>query len=429
MSDPFPHLRIDEDRFRAGFDALSRIGATPDGGAHRPALSEDHLGARAWFHERAERAELEVHVDGAGNHSARLRCGLPGARALLLGSHLDSVPHGGRYDGPLGVLCALEVLQTIREAGLSLAVDLEAIDLTDEEGAHVSMMGSRALTGALREEHLAHPHSGDEAFAQALARAGLTHDGILAAQRDPVSLAGYLEVHIEQGSRLERAGTDVGVVTGIVGITWYRLRFLGRADHSGTRPVAERRDAAQGACAFALAARETVLRDYPGCVVNVGDMRFEPGAFNVVPAVVTAALEYRSPDGDQQHRMERDLLDLARAQAERFDLELETECLEAIAPTPMDERVQHILASAAERLCLTHTPLPSGAGHDAQSFADLCPTGMVFVPSVGGYSHSPQERTRWADCVNGANVLLQAALAMGGAEIGQDLQDSQDSLD
>jgi N-carbamoyl-L-amino-acid hydrolase len=404
-------IRVNEARMRANFEALSAVGATPEGGVHRPALSRAHLEARRWFGQYATQAGFDLRVDSAGNHSARLRCGRDGAKALLLGSHLDSVPQGGRYDGALGVLCALEVLQTIHEAGLSLSVDLEAIDLIDEEGAYVGLLGSRALTGRLSEADLT-PHAGREAFEAALQGAGLTREGILWARRDPASLAGYLEVHVEQGPRLALAGTDIGVVTDIVGIRWYRLRFVGEANHSGTTPMAQRRDAAQGASAFALVVRETVMSDFEGCVANVGKMDFAPGAFNIVPAMVDVSLEFRSSDVGQLERLDEALIQVAQAQAERFDLDLKVKQVEAISPAPMDPDVRQVIHESADALGLTHVSMASGAGHDAQSFAGLCPVGMVFVPSVGGISHSPREYTRWEDCVNGANVLLHAAIRL-----------------
>ena len=414
MGDAVLSLRIDADRMQGNFRALAEIGATPGGGVHRPAFSEAHLEARQWFREQAVQAGLEVRIDGAGNHSARLDFGA--SRTLLLGSHLDSVPNGGRFDGALGVLCALEVLQTLCEAGVSLAVDLEAIDLTDEEGAYLGLFGSRALAGKLREEDLGRAHGGRAALERALASAGLTLDGVLSAQRAPDSLAGYLELHIEQGARLAQSGIDIGVVTDIVGIGWHRVRFTGRADHAGTTPMELRRDAALGASAFALAVRETVMEQFAGCVANVGRMDFIPGAFNVVPAAVDVALEVRAPDQARLARLERALFDRARAQSARFGLGLEVEPLERIDPRPMDQRVCQVIGEAAEGLGLTHTLLASGAGHDAQSFADLCPAGMVFVPSTGGHSHSAQECTPWLDCVHGANVLLQTVLRMSAKD-------------
>ena len=404
-------LRVNAERLRADFEALSAIGATPEGGVHRPALSPAHLAARGWFRERITSAGLELRIDGAGNHSARLPSASPNAPTLLLGSHLDSVPNGGRFDGALGVLCALEVLRTLQDAGRFLPVDLEAIDLTDEEGAHLGLLGSRAIAGLLAKEDLDHLLE-NPASAEALNHTGLTVEGILSARRKADSLAGYLEVHIEQGSRLEQAGTEIGAVTGIVGIRWHRLSFIGRADHAGTTPMEDRRDAAQGASAFALAARQIVLDRFPGCVANVGRMTFSPGAFNVVPATVQVALEHRAPDPDRLEEMEQVLLSEARTRAERFGLELAVKRLEAINPMPMDAGMQETIHRAAEDLGLSHVSLPSGAGHDAQSLARLCPAGMIFVPSVGGRSHSGQEYTEWQDCVNGANVMLHSVLEL-----------------
>ncbi len=377
---------------------------------HRPAFSEAHLDARKWFHEQIEKAGLEFRTDGAGNHSAVLNCGPRGAKTLLLGSHLDSVPNGGRFDGALGVLCALEVLRVVKENRTTLSMSLEAIDFTDEEGTLVGLLGSAAMAGRLKAEHLQKPRGGREAFVEGMKRAGLAEAEMLNAKRDPESLGGYLEVHIEQGSRLEKARKNIGIVTDIVGISSYKLTFIGRADHAGTTSMQDRLDAAQGASAFALAAREIVMRDFPRGVANVGSMVFAPGAFNIVPARVTVSLEFRAPIEDEFRKLEATLIERAQVEAKRFGLGLDIEFLGKHAPTPMSGMVQEAFVGACDSLGLTRMPLVSGAGHDAQSLANLCPVGMIFVPSVAGASHSPREFTEWDDCVNGANVLLQAAL-------------------
>jgi len=406
----FSSLRVDGARLRAGFEELAAIGGTPDGGVHRPAFSEAHLAARRWFLERAQEAGLETHVDGAGNHSALLRCGPAGAPTLLLGSHLDSVPYGGRFDGALGVLAALEVLRVVRDGGLALDAHLEAIDFTDEEGRYVGLLGSLALTGQLAAEHVDSPRA--ERFREALVRAGLSEAALFSAGRDPAGLAGYLELHIEQGARLVEAAVPIGIVTGIVGIRAFLVRFVGRADHAGTTPMERRLDAAQGASALALAAREMMLRRFPGGVATVGRMEFTPGAFNVVPEVVTVALEFRSEDAGRLDDMEAALLEQAGIEAQQFGLGLEVEAVERIAPAPTSGRLQEAIAGACRALGLPYLYLPSGAGHDAQAMARVCPSGMIFVPSAGGFSHSSREFTAWQDCVNGANVLLHAALAL-----------------
>ena len=405
-------LRINPDRFRANFEAQAAIGATGDGGLNRPALSEAHLAVRNWFRQRVDSAGLAFRLDGAGNHSAFLACGPAGGQTLLLGSHLDSVPYGGRFDGPLGVLAALEVLQVVQEAGLKLPVNLEAIDFTDEEGTLVGVLGSSALVGSLRPEDLQTPRGGREALLAGLARAGLDESSLLAAGRPSGSLAGYLELHIEQGPRLIEAGLNIGIVTDIVGIGSYRLTFSGSANHAGTTPMDARKDAGLGAAAFILAVRRLVLEEFPGCVANVGAVRFEPGAFNIVPGLAELILEFRSPRKESFALLEEALLALAFDLAELYDLGLQYEFLGRHQPTPMSPAVSQAVAAAAEALSLRSIPLASGAGHDAQLLAEACPSGMVFIPSVGGISHSPDEFSRWKDCLNGANVLLQTCLRM-----------------
>ncbi|MEJ2350879.1 MAG: Zn-dependent hydrolase [Anaerolineales bacterium] len=405
-------LRINPERLRADFDTLAQIGSTGDGGVHRPSLSDAHLAARAWFKEAIQAAGLEFSQDGAGNHSATLHCAPPGAKILLLGSHLDSVPNGGRFDGALGVVAALECLRTVKEAGLSLAANLEAIDFTDEEGTLVGLLGSAALAGKLTQEEFHNPRGGREALLTGLARAGLSEDGLLNAQRDPTRLAGYLELHIEQGPRLLKAGAAIGVVTTIVGIASYHLTFTGRADHAGTTPMADRLDASQGASAFTLAVRQIVLDEFPDCVANVGSMSFSPGAFNIVPSQVDLSLEFRAPDSSHFKRLETSLIERAQMEAERFNLGLEIEFLGRHQPAPMSQTIQDAIRDAARGLGLESLPLASGAGHDAQSLADICPVGMLFIPSIEGASHSPREYSLWQDCINGANVLLQAALRL-----------------
>jgi len=372
---------------RADFDELASIGATPTGGVDRPSLSDAHLAARAWFRDRAAAAGLETRTDAAGNESAILAGA--GPRTLLLGSHLDSVPSGGRFDGALGVVAALHVLLALQHAGVELPVALEAIDFTDEEGTLVGLLGSEALTGTLDPESLWAPRGGRAALLAGLERAGLHEDQLMRARRDPESLAGYLELHIEQGPLLERSGTQIGVVTSIVGARSHSLVFRGAAGHAGTTPMDARKDAGLAAAAFALAAEELVVRDFPGCVATVGDLRLEPGAYNVIPGTATVALEFRSPESGALDALEDALLGRARNEAAARYLELEVAPVGRWEPTPLDPGV-----------C------------DAQALASVTRSGMIFVPSAGGLSHDPGELTAWDDCVNGANVLLKAALAL-----------------
>ena len=410
MTYAFDHLRIDPNRMLAAFNELSQFGATGDGGVDRPALSWAHLAARSWFRGLIENSGLEFRTDGAGNHSAFLACGPKGSPTLLLGSHLDSVPKGGRFDGALGVMAAFEVLRTIKDAGLGLKFCLEAVDFTDEEGTLVGFLGSASFAGHLDLDLLRSPRGGRQALMEGLQRAGLSEESLLASGRKRDSLAGYFELHIEQGKHLERASADIGIVTSIVGISSYRLIFIGRADHAGTIAMEDRLDASLGASAFTLSARELVMQDHPGCVVNVGRMEFEPGVFNIIPARAELWLEFRAPDEEQVTRLDSALIDCAQKEAQRFGLKLKAEFLGKHSPTPMSIAPRQVIAETCDSLGLTHTTLVSGAIHDGQSFMGICPIGMIFVPSVEGASHAPREFTKWEDCVNGANVLLQSVL-------------------
>jgi beta-ureidopropionase / N-carbamoyl-L-amino-acid hydrolase len=402
---------VDGDRLRADFEQLSAIGAASDGGVRRTTFSDAHLQARAWFHERAKAAALQTRIDAAGNHSAVLPGASAASRTLLIGSHLDTVPTGGRYDGALGVLAALEVLRAVKDAGLDLPISLEAIDFTDEEGTLVGLLGSWALAGALTPESLRAPRGGREALLAGLARVGLSEQRLADARRAPDELAGYLELHIEQGPVLARERVDIGVVTAIAGSRSYRLSFEGARRHAGTTPMDARRDALLGAARFAIAVRETVA-GFPSCVGTVGGIEVERAAFNVVPGRARLVLELRAPEDQLLDTLEAAILAAGRREASDAGLELVIEPVGRWDAAEMHPSMRRAVAGAADRLGLSTLEIVSGAGHDAQALAAVTPTGMVFVPSAGGISHDPTEHTCWRDCVNGANVLLAAALSV-----------------
>jgi beta-ureidopropionase / N-carbamoyl-L-amino-acid hydrolase len=406
---------VDADRFASDLEELNAIGWTGDTGLQRTSFSAAHVRARRWFMERAQAAGLLTRVDSAGNHSALLEGAGPAPRTLMLGSHLDSVPGGGRFDGALGVLCALEVVRAVADLGLRLPVTLEAIDFTDEEGTFLGTMGSWAIAGLLTPEMLATPRSGRTVMLSELERMGLSEDGLFAARRDPATIAGFLELHIEQGPVLEAAGIQIGIVTGIRGNASFEVVFQGAARHAGTTPMDLRRDAGLGAAQLALAVHEVIRRDFPECVANVGDVAIEPGAFNVVPERATLKLEVRSLDEAELRSLAAVVGDLARAAARRWNLEVAVEPVGWWAPGLTHPQARDALAGSARRLGLSATEMPSGAGHDAQVMARITPSGMVFVPSRDGISHHPDEFSELEDCINGANVLLGAALALASS--------------
>lgn len=378
---------------------------------NRLTFSDAHLAARAWFLDRAVAAGLETRVDAAGNHSAVLRSASAEAPTLLLGSHLDTVPNGGRFDGVLGVVAALEVLRTAQDAHVELPYTLEAIDFTDEEGTLVGLLGSRALAGALTPDALRAPRGGHEALLGGLARAGLTETRLGDARRDPCTIAGYLELHIEQGPVLENAQVDIGIVSTIAGSRSVNLTFKGTAGHAGTTPMNARRDAGLAAATFVVGVNETVVRDFPNCVATVGRVTLKPGAFNVIAGVAQVALEFRSADAAKLEALEDALVSRAR-EAEALGHEVEIEPVGRWEPVPLDTTVRTAIARVADALGLSTLELPSGAGHDAQALALITPSGMIFVPSVDGLSHQPAEQTAWGDCLNGANVLLGTTLEL-----------------
>lgn len=329
MTATISNLRVNSDRMLAAFNQLALIGATSDGGVSRVTFGEPHLAARNWFREQIEQRGLEFRTDGAGNHSGFLEASIIAraaartnpqlnekalssqksrlSKTLLIGSHLDAVPNGGRFAGALGVMAALEVLRTVKENGIKLNVNLQAIDFTDEEGTLVGLLGSAALAGCLDPEALRKPRGGRENPVAGMKRAGLSEGGMLKASLAGDSLVGYLELHIEQGKRLEQAGINIGIVSAIVGIRSYLLSFIGRADHAGSARMDDRLDASLGASAFTLAARQIVMKDFPECVANVGRMDFSPGAFNIVPARADLSLEFRSPDDNELERLDHAL--------------------------------------------------------------------------------------------------------------------------
>ncbi len=405
------NLRIQGDRLHDDFLHLSEIGATPEGGISRLALSPEDLAARAWFANRIEEAGLEVRDDDAGNLSGVLKSSHPNAKTLLIGSHLDSVPNGGRYDGSIGVLAGLECLRTLREAEVDLPLHLEVISFTDDEGTWHSMFGCRAFAGVLSSDDWMSDQQVDHApFRAAMTRAGIDPRAIYRAQRKPKTLAGYLELHIEQSARLAQAGVNIGAVTGIVGRTTYRLTFTGQAGHSGTTDMYKRRDALRGAAAFVVRGHDAVRERYGDGIFNVGDIEVEPGAYNIIPSRARLLMECRHIDEKRLGKMETMLLGIARECAASNGLEVEPTHIIHVPAATMAAGLIQTIEQSADALGLSHMRLFSYAGHSAQILSPLIPSAMIFIPSVDGISHNPSEFTEWSDVVNGANVLLQTIL-------------------
>ena len=397
---------------RADFDALSEIGATVGGGVSRLALSNEDLEARAWFADRIEEAGLRVQDDEVGNLSGVLSCRDATAKTLMLGSHLDTVPNGGRYDGAIGVLIALECLRCIKEAGLNPRYHLEAINFTDEEGTWKSLFGSNGLIGKITAADISDTLHDNIAFRAALYRAGIMLSEIHLAQRPADSILGFLEVHIEQGKRLHQGGFDIGIVDRIVGRTAYNLTFHGEAAHAGTTTADERRDALHGAAAFIIAAHQLVAAEYSDGVVNCGHVKVKPDTYNVVPAEASLRLEFRHPDTATLREMEERLLTMASQCAGSHHLRVTTQPVLLRAAERMSGYLFRQIESACRAEQVRRTPIASYSGHNAQIMNQLAPAGMIFLPSVDGISHNPKEFTEWRHVEMGANVLLRTVLQL-----------------
>ncbi|MAS37514.1 MAG: hypothetical protein CL610_26190 [Anaerolineaceae bacterium] len=407
-----PHLKVNAHRLETDFEEISHIGLRENGGISRPALSHEDLQARAWFADQIEEAGLLIHDDDAGNLSGLLRSDRPDARTIIIGSHLDTVPSAGRYDGVLGVLAGLECLRTIREADIHLPVNLEIMDFTDDEGTWEPMFGSMSLTGRLPKDVLNSADPTKSAFRAALRRAGINPDEVRRAARDPQQVAAYIEMHVEQGSRLERTGSNIGVVTAIVGRASYNLTFIGQSGHSGTASMRERRDALQGACQFVCAAHALVRDQFPDGALNCGNLEVIPGSLTIIPSEVCLTVEFRHPNEAQLAHMEEALVELAQTCAQQHRLEVHPSPIKHIPAALMAYKIIENIEKACEISEVTHERVASYASHNAQMMSTFTPSGMFFIPSVGGVSHHPSEFSRWEDVINGTNVLLHSILSL-----------------
>jgi N-carbamoyl-L-amino-acid hydrolase len=404
-------LRINLARLRKDLEELGEIGTTPEGGVWRSSFSETDMEARRWYVKRLEDAGLQHWVDAAGNIYARVGEGSP---AVIAGSHLDSVPNGGRFDGALGVMAALECLRSINDHNIHSRLPIEAVAFTDEEGRFGGFIGSFAVIGTMTyEEVLRRRDLRGMPLADAMRQVGLEPTNIGAARRDPKDIKAYVELHIEQGPILESMGVPIGVVQGIVAGSRTWITFHGRADHAGTTPMAMRQDAFLGAAEFSLRARELVLMEGSGTTVGtVGVLDLKPGASNIVPETAFLTLDLRDISGEVLQRLLERVGVLAQETAEKWHLTVTVERMRLSEPAQMSPHIQGVIDEVARSLGHKTHWMNSGAGHDAQVMAKISEAGMIFVPSRQGRSHSPAEFTDWDQVENGANVLLNTLLRL-----------------
>ncbi len=402
---------VDGARLNHRLRELAPFGRTPEGGISRVAFSEADRMARELVMSWMRKAGLAVRIDAAANVIGRREGRDDSLPPLLFGSHVDSVPDGGNYDGQVGSVGAIEVVQCLEEKGLETNHPLEVVIFTNEENGKT---GSRAMAGDLEDRELAPPSHGEKSIAEGISFLGGDPARIEDARRNPGEVFAFLELHVEQGAVLDRRGIDVGVVEGIVGIARWNVRVDGFANHAGTTPMDERRDALVTASRIVDAVNRIAASTEGRQVATVGKIAAHPGAPNVIPGRVELTLEIRD-------------LDMAKVAKLQSAIEIEARRIAAVNQTsvsfekyyksrgaPADDRLREVIRSSADALGLTTLSLPSGAGHDAQSLALLAPMGMIFVPSVDGISHSPKELTLEDEVEAGANVLLRSVLATDG---------------
>ena len=403
-------LLVNKERLSVTLMKLADYGKMQNGETNRVAFSDADIEGRDYIKGLMEQAGLEVSVDYSGNILGKRKGKDPAKKPIGFGSHIDMVPNGGNYDGCVGSLAAIEVVNTLNEAGILTEHPLEVFIFSNEEGG---VMGSRALVGALEETALSVVNSTGYSIGEGIDRIGGNTARIKEVERPKGSLAAFLELHIEQGGILDRENINIGVVEGIVGIKWWDVTVHGAANHAGTTPMDQRQDALLAAAKFILAVNEVTTSFEGKHVGTVGRISAAPGAPNVIPGKVTLSLEIRDLSSEKMSLLFAAMEARAKQIATETSTQFEFTPIDATgAPALTDPRIQQQIALAAEALGLSSKQMQSGAGHDAQEMAHIAPVGMIFVPSKNGISHSPQEYSSPEDIANGANVLLRTILAL-----------------
>jgi len=410
-------LSISATRLTRRLTELSRFGGLPGGGVTRHCWGSAYEEARAWLLGEMRAAGLTTWVDGAGNVFGAIGADRFSAERpiVLTGSHIDTVPEGGTLDGALGVIAGLECLQTIVEAKATPRRPLAVAAWSDEEGRYGSLFGSRAFCKGIDPAQMPEMAAVDgEKLVDVMRRAGFDPARVPEAKAPAGAVASYVELHIEQGPRLEEAGVEIGIVQAIVGVRRSRFIFHGQADHAGTTPMPRRRDAFLGAAEYALRAREHVVtRGSDVSVTNIGVVYVHPGASNIVPGRVELVHEMRDPDPAVLERLWNECRDIAERIAGERQLRVEIRPTSATVPAPCSPNVQSAIEAVCGKLGFSTQRMYSAAGHDAQNLAAVTEAGMIFIPSVGGKSHRTDETSDPRAIERGTNVLLHTLLTIG----------------
>ncbi|MFZ1807431.1 MAG: Zn-dependent hydrolase [Cyclobacteriaceae bacterium] len=407
-------IKANADRMEERIKALSQFGANPEGGVSRVAYSDADIAGRKYVIDLMKGAGLEVSIDKAGNIIGKRKGKNNNLPSIAFGSHIDSVPGGGNYDGDVGSLGAIECIELMKENNIVTEHPLEVFIFQNEEGG---LVGSEAISGILTEEELSIVSSSGKTMRQGMIDIGGDPTRYKEAARKKGDFKAFLELHIEQGGFLDQEGINIGVVEGIVGIKEWIVTFQGKANHAGTTPMDQRQDAMLAAAKFVLETN-SIARSIPGRqVATNGKIKAEPGAPNVIPGKVEMTLEIRDLDYAKMISLYEKIKAAATKIEEETGVSISYSTLMEGMPAVTDKRIQDLIAGSAKELGLTHKYMPSGAGHDTQDMARIAPTGMIFVPSKDGISHSPKEYTSPQDMANGASVLLQTILKLDKAKL------------
>lgn len=409
-------MELDKERFLKAFRTQAEIGSASETALDRLTLTDADRQVRDWWVEQLEAADLDVWIDAVGNTFGRREGTDPNAAPVLVGSHLDSQPNGGIYDGPLGCVAALELVRMLNERDVETTHPIEVVNWTNEEGSRFqpAMFGSGVWAGDTPLADAYDTTDGDGIrFEDALERIGYFGNEPAEPHEE---YDAYLELHIEQGPRLETAGADVGVVTGIVRFTWGEITFTGEANHTGTTPMAHRSDALVAASDVVTAIRRLPATLGPEVVATTGSIDVEPNSINVIPGEASFTWGARAPTDNFVETAQERVLNEMRYAADREGVGSEAVERQRASAVSFPDRTVDTVRNATDELGLEALELTSGAGHDATHATAVTDAAMVFAVSEGGYSHSPKEFTADADCHAAANTLATAAINLAAPE-------------
>ncbi|CAM5222545.1 Allantoate deiminase OS=Ureibacillus acetophenoni OX=614649 GN=SAMN05877842_11031 PE=3 SV=1 [Ureibacillus acetophenoni] len=401
---------INRERLEKHIEELSQFGMQSSGGINRFSFTEEEAKANEYIKQRMEEAGLTVSFDAVGNVIGELQ-GTEEKAPIMIGSHIDTVPHGGKFDGALGVLAAIEVAHSLKDQGIQLKSPLKIVSFKDEEGTRFGfgLLGSRAVAGILKEEELEGRDDQGITLKEAMIQNGYDPKKISEAKVREV--AAYLELHIEQGKVLENENVPVGIVTGIAGPSWKEITVRGLSEHAGATPMPIRQDALVAASEMILKI-EQIAFNYKDAVATVGKLQVKPNGVNVIPGEVTFSLDVRDLDNERCAKIVNEISEMIQEVSQKRGVQSEITELQTVSSVQADAGMQAMIKEAIVSKGIKPISLVSGAGHDAMNLARICPMGMIFVRSKDGISHNPLEYTSMDDCEIATNVLFDTLVRL-----------------